>query len=152
MPEVDHSDRMEVKDALYYPYIHFRDETWLRSSLLFFPHVLRMAPKDYAFRDSKFIRDLMETEGAWGQPLVTTYPLDSYHAYLAANRLAERFERDLQDREFVRRLNREATIASSVTTSCSRFIDQSSRIHCRTRSVKRDSFGGLGKATREVLG
>jgi len=110
VPEADHSGRTEVKDALYYPYIHFRDETWLRSSLLFFPHILRMAPKEYAFRDSDFIRELMETEGAWGQPLVTTYPLDSPQAYFAANRLAERFAKDLQDQSFVSQLDRQATI------------------------------------------
>lgn len=101
---------MELRDALYYPYIHFRDEAWVRSTLLFFPHILRMAPKQYGFRDSEFIRDLMDTEGVWGEPLVSTYPLDTPDAYRASSRLAERFRRDLDDESFVRSFDREATL------------------------------------------
>ncbi len=49
---------MSADRALYYPYIHFRDERWLKSTLLVFPKVLRMIPEGYDPKDSPEVHGL----------------------------------------------------------------------------------------------
>lgn len=102
---------IEDRDAIYYPYIHIRDEAWLRSALLFFPHVLRMVPGGYTLNDSEFVAELAATQGRWGAPLVGSYPLDSPEAYGAGVRLAVRFAPDLADPAFRERYSRVSTLA-----------------------------------------
>lgn len=99
---------VEDRDALYYPFIHFRDEAWLRNSLLFFPHVLRMVPAGYPLRDSRFVRELSDTVGRRGEPLVGSYDLGSGEAYAAGLRLAQRLAADIGDPEFCRRYDKAA--------------------------------------------
>lgn len=47
--------------ALYYPYIHFRDEEWLKSAILYWPRVARIAPTRSGPRDSELVRTLCDT-------------------------------------------------------------------------------------------
>jgi hypothetical protein len=100
---------VEDRDALYYPFIHIRDEAWLRSTLLFFPRVVRMTPGNYALQDSEFVRELANTEGRRG-PLVDSYRLDSYPSYEAGLRLATRFEADVADPSFCAKYDRSETL------------------------------------------
>ncbi|WP_405868153.1 hypothetical protein OG407_49790 [Streptomyces sp. NBC_01515] len=39
--------------GLYYPYIHFRDEQWLKLAALYWPQIARAVPRDYQVRDSR---------------------------------------------------------------------------------------------------
>jgi hypothetical protein len=36
--------------ALYYPYTHGRDESWLKAAALYLPKLALLAPRDYPFR------------------------------------------------------------------------------------------------------
>jgi hypothetical protein len=39
--------------ALYYPYTHVRDESWLKAAALYLPKLALLAPRDYPFRLSR---------------------------------------------------------------------------------------------------
>ena len=108
MATVEHS---EDRDALYYPFIHLRNEAWLRSALLFFPHVVRMTPPGYDINNSPFVQELAATLGRRDEPLVGSYRLDMPAANAAGKRLAGRFEKDVADAAFRRRYGRTATTA-----------------------------------------
>lgn len=105
-------DAVEDRDALYYPFIHFRNENWLRTALLFFPHVLRMVPPEFNFNDSKFVSELAQPKNDRDKPLVGSYLLNSYEAYQAGERLAARFNIDTANPEFCAKFNRQATAAN----------------------------------------
>jgi len=109
---MDIGEHHEDRDAIYYPFTHVRDEAWLRSTLLFFPHVLRMAPAHYQLNDSKFVGELARTNGRRGEPLVGRYPLDSFEAHQAGTRLALRFAADIPDPAFRAKYSRAATQAA----------------------------------------
>ncbi len=55
-----------VRKALYYPYIHIRNVNWLKSTLLAFQQVRRMAPPDYPLQDLALVKPFMELEGPVG--------------------------------------------------------------------------------------
>ncbi|MFF4398613.1 hypothetical protein [Streptomyces sp. NPDC001480] len=39
--------------GLYYPYIHFRGEQWLKLAALYWPRIARVVPDGYTVRDSR---------------------------------------------------------------------------------------------------
>jgi len=47
-----------ARRCLYYPFIHFRDEAWLKLSALYWDDVTRIVPRDYRPRDSRDVRAL----------------------------------------------------------------------------------------------
>jgi hypothetical protein len=47
-----------ARRCLYYPFIHFRDEAWLKLSALYWDDVTRIVPKGYAPRDTRDVRTL----------------------------------------------------------------------------------------------
>lgn len=51
-----------ARRCLYYPFIHFRDEAWLKLSALYWDDVTRIVPRSYTPRDSKEVRLLEEAE------------------------------------------------------------------------------------------
>ncbi|MFJ2262847.1 hypothetical protein ACIOKD_31840 [Streptomyces sp. NPDC087844] len=38
--------------AIYYPYIHVQDDTWLKAAALYWPHIGRIVPEDYPIQES----------------------------------------------------------------------------------------------------
>src|SRR5688500_4584065 len=44
--------------ALYYPFIHFQDESWLKVAALYWSRIGRIVPPDYALHDSEVVRRL----------------------------------------------------------------------------------------------
>jgi hypothetical protein len=46
--------------GLYYPYVHFRDESWLKVTALYWSKLARIVPKGYFVRDSAVTRALIE--------------------------------------------------------------------------------------------
>jgi Family of unknown function (DUF6236) len=49
--------------GLYFPYIHVRDEAWLRAVALYRPRMLRIVPASYPTRDSDTVRALVDALG-----------------------------------------------------------------------------------------
>lgn len=47
-----------ARRCLYYPFIHFRDEAWLKLSALYWDDVSRIVPRSYAPRDTRDVRAL----------------------------------------------------------------------------------------------
>lgn len=47
-----------ARRCLYYPFIHFRDEAWLKLSALYWDDVTRIVPRGYTPRDSREVRRL----------------------------------------------------------------------------------------------
>jgi hypothetical protein len=46
--------------GLYYPFIHFRDESWLKSTSLYWDRMGRIVPSDYQLRDSDTVQELSD--------------------------------------------------------------------------------------------
>lgn len=67
--------------AIYYPYIHFRDEGWLKVAALYWPSMLRIVSPDYPVRNSNLVDVLTDELG-----FVVDHPPDS-----AARAVAEPF-------------------------------------------------------------
>src|SRR6516165_7021826 len=51
---------MKSEIALYYPYIHFRNEEWLKSAILYWPRIARMVPVRSGPRDSVLVQALYD--------------------------------------------------------------------------------------------
>jgi len=43
--------------GLYYPFIHFKDEQWLKLSALYWDKMARIVPKDYDKKDSPTVKN-----------------------------------------------------------------------------------------------
>ena len=107
------SDEIRETDGLYYPYINVHDDNWLKVSLLYFPHIIRMVPANYETNPTDFMRVLSETRGARDEPLLGSYSLRSYTADDAIDRLTFRLVEDAQrDPRFAERFSMAATIAA----------------------------------------
>lgn len=76
--------------ALYYPYSHIRDDSWLKAAALYLPKLALLVPRDYPFRLSRTARVLREELGF----LVEVDPARRAHAVAA---------------EFMQLMNRDAT-------------------------------------------
>lgn len=51
---------MLPKIGLYYPYIHIRDEQWLKVAALYWPKLARVLPRDFPVADSETVRTLVD--------------------------------------------------------------------------------------------
>lgn len=51
---------MSFGKALYFPYIHFRDEEWLKHALLYWDCIKRIVPRSYQAHDSNDVRMLAD--------------------------------------------------------------------------------------------
>jgi hypothetical protein len=49
---------MESYQALYYPYVHFKDDAWVKLSALYWDKLKRIVPEDYPTDDSVTVRGL----------------------------------------------------------------------------------------------
>lgn len=47
-----------LRIGLYYPYVHFRSDEWLKLSALYLPKMARMVPSGYPVRDSETVKIL----------------------------------------------------------------------------------------------
>lgn len=101
------------QDALYYPYIHFRDPEWVKRTLLIFPHLVRMVPANFVPRDRFEIFEYLRAEGRRG-PLIRNANMDTTGVLSAQKALKQRIEKDLNTnpRVFLRRYGAEAAARS----------------------------------------
>jgi hypothetical protein len=88
-----------ARRCLYYPFIHFRDEGWLKLSALYWDDVSRIVPRAYAPRDSRDVRTL-EDAGVLRRVDPATYEPAVSRLF---NELIERHERKLVARYDVAR-------------------------------------------------
>jgi hypothetical protein len=49
--------------GLYYPYIHFKDDGWVKLTALYWDRMGRIVPKDYPVHDSDTVTELAEETG-----------------------------------------------------------------------------------------
>jgi hypothetical protein len=91
------------RGALYYPYIHIRDENWLKATLLSFPYLERMVPAGYELNDQAAERFFSNTCGRFNKPMLRRRDLNTPEIYHAQCIVSERIEQDLRhDREAFR--------------------------------------------------
>ena len=79
--------------GLYYPFIHFKDDNWLKLSAVYFDKMYRIVPSSYTTEDSDTVRALEDfidvVRPEWARPAFgETFAqfIDEYHA-----RLVERY-------------------------------------------------------------
>jgi hypothetical protein len=100
------------RDALYYPYIHIRDVDWLKRTLLIFPHVVRMVPRDFPSSDDAETAEFSQYIGTHRQPLVRQADLQSNNVIAAQERLLRQIDtKATDDLSFLSRFGRKATEA-----------------------------------------
>src|SRR4051812_3593911 len=94
--------------ALYYPYIHVRDASWLKGTLLLFPQVQRMLPLSSAPDDSPDIAAFTaEIDGH--PPLLAPANIFAERVRVAQEQLASRLLTDSQNPSFMNRFGIAAT-------------------------------------------
>ncbi|MEK7994651.1 MAG: hypothetical protein AAB403_12675 [Planctomycetota bacterium] len=74
-PQSTQSDAAS-RPALYYPYIHIRDENWLKGAILGFQQVRRIVPARFTVKDEAITRPYAELEGPAG-PLLEAVLADA---------------------------------------------------------------------------
>jgi hypothetical protein len=60
MPRQARGTTLLPKIGLYYPYIHIRDEQWLKLAALYWPRLARVLPHDFPVPDSETVRTLVD--------------------------------------------------------------------------------------------
>lgn len=104
-------------DALNYPYIRVRDADWLKRTLLLFPHVARMTPRERAPADDPEIAPFTYIEGKRG-PLLRQARLHDQHVRSAQRALVRelhgRIEADGE--RFLRQFGRAASRRSDASS------------------------------------
>lgn len=78
------------RDALYYPYIQIRDVNWLKATLLCFPHVHRIVPRDYRMQEPAGIEEFRHVKGLRGNPLLVDQSTDQEAVFHLQERLLDR--------------------------------------------------------------
>lgn len=83
----------ESRYALYYPYIHIRDENWLKGTILSFQKVRRIVPHRFTVKDQAITRAYATLEGPAGLLLESLF-VDAPEIYSSQvwlrNRITER--------------------------------------------------------------
>ena len=74
MPEQSHAGPDPfTRHALYYPYIHIRDENWLKGTILAFQQVRRIVPNRFTLKDQAITKPYSTLEGPAGQLLESLF-------------------------------------------------------------------------------
>jgi hypothetical protein len=88
-------ERLEEREGLFYPYVHIRDEEWLKKTLIVFPSLVRMIADDFTPDDSVFVRSLVNGNDHQ-KPLLRRAKLDTPNVETAMNSLRSLIENDLK--------------------------------------------------------
>jgi hypothetical protein len=98
---------MTANEALYYPYIHVRDENWLKGTLLLFERVQRMIPLhlNNVYDDDIWVH----AYSSYPNPLLSPANLYSERVFRAQQHLAQRIGNDAQDPQFRYRYGEDET-------------------------------------------
>src|ERR1700722_14628748 len=85
----------ESRYALYYPYIHIRDENWLKGTILAFQKVRRLVPNRFTVKDQAITRRYAALEGPRGyllESLVVEAPKIRLTQEWVRQKLSERMD------------------------------------------------------------
>jgi hypothetical protein len=96
------------RGALYYPFIHVRDEKWLKATLLCFPFIDRMVPDGYEVNDGEVAAFFAKQDGRFGRPMLGRRDLDDPATELARAQLLDKLQEDVAALELAVRFSREA--------------------------------------------
>jgi hypothetical protein len=96
--------------SLYYPYIHIRDLSWLKATLLLFEQVRRMTPPGFQTDDDKMIKPFLLPHGG-RDPMLYFSDLGSERAVAEQVKLAKHLREDANDPAFLDQFGRAATEA-----------------------------------------
>jgi hypothetical protein len=99
------------RGALYYPFIHVRDENWLKATLLCFPFVDRMVPGEYGVNDGAVAAFFAETPGRSGGRMLGRRDLGDPATLHARSGLLEKLKEDLSERRLAERFSRQAALS-----------------------------------------
>jgi len=84
------------RGALYYPYIHVRDESWLKATLLCFPYIERMIPEGYEVNDQGAAHFFATHDGRFEKPMLRRRSLDDGYVEQAQTILSRKLAEDLE--------------------------------------------------------
>ena len=96
------------RGALYYPFIHVKDENWLKATLLCFPFVDRMVPDGYEVNDNMVAAFFAGKEGRFGRSMLGRRDLGDPATEHARSVLLENLRDDVNTHDLSARLSREA--------------------------------------------
>jgi hypothetical protein len=48
------------RTGLYFPYVHFHDDVWLKTTALYWPRIARVVPPEYPVHDNATVRALAD--------------------------------------------------------------------------------------------
>jgi hypothetical protein len=99
------------RGALYYPFIHVRDEKWLKATLLCFPFVDRMVPDGYEVNDGKVAAFFAQKPGRLGRKMLSRRDLDDPATEHARTELLGKLQEDLSAHKLADRFSRAAAKA-----------------------------------------
>ena len=58
------------RGALFYPYVHVRDDNWLKATLLTFPYLERMVPPGFKVNDLELANAFASRESRLGKSML----------------------------------------------------------------------------------
>lgn len=86
---------MSLEAGLYYPYVHVRDDAWLKGCALIWRELRRIAPQDYPIQDSATAQAFSECNFLTvAEPYLASYPVGLHFGEFVVNNadtLRERF-------------------------------------------------------------
>ena len=91
-----HAADPQTRYALYYPWIHIRDENWLKGAILGFQKVRRIVPNKFTVADQAITNAYAKLEGPAG-PLLDSLFVDAPEIYQSQLRLREKIKSNLHD-------------------------------------------------------
>jgi hypothetical protein len=100
------------RGALYYPFIHVRNEDWLKATLLCFPFMDRMVPEAYEVNDEPFAAAFSTTPGRFGRMMLGRRELDEPATDQARVALLRKLEEDFSEYNIPTRFSRDAAVSA----------------------------------------
>jgi hypothetical protein len=104
------NEKTKVVDrgALYYPFIHVRDDNWLKATLLCFPFVDRMVPKGYEVNDGDVASFFAKAAGRSGRSMLGRRDVGDPATEHARMVLLAKLTEDVREGRVVDRFSRQA--------------------------------------------
>lgn len=96
------------RGALYYPFIHVRDEEWLKATLLCFPFIDRMVPAGYEVNDGDLAGYFASAQGRFGRPMLGRRDVGDPAIEHSRAELLAKLEEDLVEGDLAARFSRDA--------------------------------------------
>jgi hypothetical protein len=83
------------RGALFYPYVHVRDDNWLKATLLTFPYLERMVPPGFKVNDLELANAFASRESRLGKSMLDRAAMDDPDVSKAQAIIAARLKEDI---------------------------------------------------------